>query len=194
MTDLRDRLLDTLREHPGGLTVPELARLVRVRAHDVRQAVQQDDRFSGPVSSPDRSPKARVYLASNLPPDGSGRVRGGGWPRVQPGSQNARILDVLADREWHSTAAIHRAAGFSRLNSRIAELRPRGYVIEHRGEGFGADLHEYRLISSPLDETASQRAPLAVSSSGGGSATSEPSPGADGQSPPLDSQLELQVA
>lgn len=46
-------------------------------------------------------------------------------------SQCDRILDALRHGGWMTTAAIHREAGFSRLNSRVSELRKRGYVIEH---------------------------------------------------------------
>lgn len=65
-------------------------------------------------------------------------------------SQNDRILAVLRDGEWWSTEQIHRRAGFSRLNSRIAELRKRGHVIEHRfvpEEARGPRAHEYRKVA-----------------------------------------------
>lgn len=71
-------------------------------------------------------------------------------------SQNSRILAVLADGHPHTTAEIHRIAGFSRLNSRIAELRKRGHVIEcaYIG-GTGPEAFEYRLQpSSAGTETA----------------------------------------
>ena len=74
------------------------------------------------------------------------------WPRVQDGSQGARILDALADGQWHSTAEIHRKAGFSRLNSRISELLKKGYTVAHRGGGAGAANHYYKLVSEPLAE------------------------------------------
>jgi biotin operon repressor len=70
---------------------------------------------------------------------------------VRPNSQNARILRVLADGGWHSTAAIHRKAGSSRLNSRVSELRAQGYEIEHgRIDGKKGPLgHRYRLLNPP---------------------------------------------
>jgi hypothetical protein len=64
-------------------------------------------------------------------------------------SQNDRIVSVLADGGWHTTADIHRRAGFSRLNSRVSELRKRGLVIECRavdGMRSGPDGFEYRLL------------------------------------------------
>jgi hypothetical protein len=75
--------------------------------------------------------------------------------RLKPGSQNSRILAVLADGHWHTTAEIHRLAGFSRLNSRIAEINGRpGYTIEHDGAGGGAEKHRYRLVATPRAEKA----------------------------------------
>lgn len=64
-------------------------------------------------------------------------------------SQCARILEVLADGEWHQVSEIHRLAGYSRLNSRVSELRSRGLVIEcdQHGEGARAtDRFRYRLL------------------------------------------------
>lgn len=79
-------------------------------------------------------------------------------------SQNDRILAVLRHANWYAltahgndghrwltTAEIHRRAGFSRLNSRIAELRKRGYLIECRrieGAAPGPDAQEYRLYET----------------------------------------------
>lgn len=75
---------------------------------------------------------------------------------IKPGSQNAGILAALADGEWHTTAAIHQAAGFSRLNSRVAELRDvHGYDIPCRSiEGIppGPHAQEYRLVATPSAE------------------------------------------
>lgn len=54
-------------------------------------------------------------------------------------TQNARILQVLADRDWHSH---HEFYGWCVLHSRISELRRRGHRIETRRQG---DLYLYRL-------------------------------------------------
>ena len=64
-------------------------------------------------------------------------------------SQNSRILDVLADGEPHSVREIHAIAGFSRLNSRVSELRKHGYAIEcfHVPGKTGSDGYGYRLLS-----------------------------------------------
>ncbi len=65
-------------------------------------------------------------------------------------SQNSDILAYLSDGEWKTVAEIHRACGFSRLNSRISELRARGHDIEceHiRGAGTGSHAYRYRLAT-----------------------------------------------
>lgn len=80
-------------------------------------------------------------------------ARSGGWPRVQPGSQSAQILDVLATGQWVSTRELHTRV-LCVLHSRVAALRKRGYTILHRGAGFGAEFHEYRLVGTPLDAPA----------------------------------------
>ena len=70
-------------------------------------------------------------------------------------SQSQRILAVLNDNRWHTVAEIHRRAGFSRLNSRVAELRARGYGIECEhvsGHGRGSEAYRYRLVSRPAAE------------------------------------------
>lgn len=95
-------------------------------------------------------------------------------------SQNSRILDVLADGRAHTTRVIHERAGFSRLNSRIAELRSRGYVIEcfHVPGKTGSDGYGYRLLSERSDRRAGNRpvrsAPLAEQVASGGPHSSLP--------------------
>lgn len=68
-------------------------------------------------------------------------------------SQTDRILSVLQDRQPHLVSEIHERAGYSRLNSRISDLRKRGYMIEcfkvpHKigSEGYG-----YTLVSEPVE-------------------------------------------
>lgn len=67
-------------------------------------------------------------------------------------SQTQRILAVLADGQEHSCAEIHQQAGFSRLNSRIAELRSRGHTIRCRqlaGKA-GPEAYLYQLDTRPI--------------------------------------------
>jgi hypothetical protein len=69
---------------------------------------------------------------------------------IRKGSQNHRVLLALADHQWHTTAAIHRAVGPCRLNSRVAELRDRhGFDIwcEQIPGRTGAHAFRYRLAS-----------------------------------------------
>lgn len=73
------------------------------------------------------------------------------YANVKPGSQNERILDCLRDGKFWTTAGIHRRAGTSRLNSRISELRSRGYNIEHRRVHGVTEprSHQYRWADAP---------------------------------------------
>lgn len=59
-------------------------------------------------------------------------------------SQCDRILELLQDGHPHEMRDIHRAIGFCRLNSRVAELRKRGHVITcEKGHGlYVYTLHE----------------------------------------------------
>jgi hypothetical protein len=72
-------------------------------------------------------------------------------PARQPArfSQCARILHLLKDGKPHTTAEIHQVCGPSRLNSRIAELRKRGWDIEgfHVAGKTGASGYGYQLVS-----------------------------------------------
>jgi biotin operon repressor len=79
---------------------------------------------------------------------------------VKPGSQCARIVEFLSDCRPHSMQDVHRAVGFCRLNSRVSELRHRGYQIECRREGGD---YIYTLVSlaesSPSEATSVTAAP-----------------------------------
>jgi hypothetical protein len=63
-------------------------------------------------------------------------------------SQCDRLLAILDDGRWHNSADLHRQV-FCVLHSRISELRNRGYVIERRGAGAGAEHYDYRLVGVP---------------------------------------------
>lgn len=64
-----------------------------------------------------------------------------------------RILWVLSDGKFHSTANIHRQAGNMIVHSRIAELRSKGHAIEHEHVPgrIGAQAHRYRWTNIPED-------------------------------------------
>lgn len=75
---------------------------------------------------------------------------------IRPGSQNARLLDVLADGEWHVSRELHERCGYMRTNSRISELRAHGHEI--LGESVpgktGTDGYRYRLVNDSSGEGA----------------------------------------
>jgi biotin operon repressor len=98
-------------------------------------------------------------------------------------SQNSRILAVLADGKPHSTRTIHALAGYSRLNSRIAELRSRGYVIEcfHVPGKTGSDGYGYTLVSEPARSTQASSPRLTAGSSEESGAASTPIEACSGQ-------------
>ncbi len=50
-----------------------------------------------------------------------------------------RVLGVLADRRWHSTREIVRAADVCAVNSIMAELRANGYAVACRHVRAGGD-------------------------------------------------------
>lgn len=75
-------------------------------------------------------------------------------------SQCAAILAVLEDGKPHLVSEIHARAGYSRLNSRVADLRKRGYDIQsfHLAGKTGSEGYGYQLCagdgflpSSPRD-------------------------------------------
>lgn len=74
---------------------------------------------------------------------------------LKANSQNARVLRVLSDGRWHTTANIVRKSGASRLNSRVSELRNHGYVIEReKVSGEKESLrHRYRCANPPTAAT-----------------------------------------
>lgn len=66
-------------------------------------------------------------------------------------TQATRILAILRDGEWHSTAALFDRTRITRVPARIHELRRDGYAIEverRRGPG-GAMWAYYRLVIEP---------------------------------------------
>lgn len=144
-----------LAAHPGEHLLTEIARGVQVADQRVREALRNDGRFSARERLRNGRDNARVYFLSNVPADGPGRAK-------RP-SQCDLISAVLRDGEWHTADEIHRRCGFSRLNSRVAELRRRGMsiVCEHvKGQGSGPAAYRYRLVgtSEADDATSSARA------------------------------------
>lgn len=82
--------------------------------------------------------------------------------RMSPGE--ARVAEFLRDRRWHSTREIQRACEVT-VNSRVSDLRKRGFVIKKKGPipgEVGAMAYAYRLIRVP--DVASGGVPAAVAS------------------------------
>lgn len=92
---------------------------------------------------------------------------------IKAGSQNARVLEVLADGLPHSASEIHRRAGFMRLNSRVAELRTKeGLDIRCTQIGrAGPEAFVYQL-HTPLSEPGSSAAVADTASTAANAASS----------------------
>lgn len=149
MTSLADRMLAELRAWRVPMTMRELARRVRARDADVLAVLHSDPRFAQASSAPRKT----YYLAEPSESALAAATRPGtaGTRRLARGSQCARILAVLEDGEWHTTAEIHQRVGGCVLHSRIAELRTRGFAIEHETTGPGAAGSRYRLLDEPAE-------------------------------------------
>lgn len=82
-------------------------------------------------------------------------------------SQSSKLLRILEDGDWHTTRDLLRDVPCI-VHSRIAELRKRGYTIEHETVGVGAEGSRYRLISdeasAPSPVLPQQDNPSGVSS------------------------------
>lgn len=197
--DLETRVRGFVRQHPG-LTAQEIAKGVRARHTSVLDVLAGEE-FSGQERGSYASDRAVVY---RLVPR-AGERQG----RAARRSQCSLIAAVLADGQWHSTASIHQRCGFSRLNSRIAELRSSrgrwGMHIDARrlpDVENGPDAYQYRLVGfkpgfgpqagTSSDAEAGAALPAASVSPG----VSVPSHGHDGllsgaASETPDSQLEI---
>lgn len=96
---------------------------------------------------------------------------------IKPGSQNARVLEVLADGLGHSAAEIHARAGFMRLNSRVAELRSKhGFDISCVQTGPAGPEHFVYQLHTPLEQPP---APTVAPAGGESDLRAEVPPGCD---------------
>lgn len=144
---LRDEVRAFLESH-GAATASDVAVGVRARRADVDRVLADTGSFETTTHPAGGSPAATYWRVS---------------PHV-PVPQWKRIVAVLADRRPHSMQEIHAKAGFCRLNSRVSELRSRGYEITCDKTGGN---YIYTLVSTPddlLDEPAAGA--VAGSSSG----------------------------
>ncbi len=72
--------------------------------------------------------------------------------RIERSPRLKRVLEVLSDREWHSSLEIAIRAGTVAPGSCISELRSNGYVIDCRFREVdlnGRRVYEYRLRETP---------------------------------------------
>jgi hypothetical protein len=173
LLDLQSRVTDFVRQHPG-LTLNDVARGVRARTADVADVLASEAFYASPRESY-ASDRAQVYRLAPAAGEKTGRAA--------RRSQCSLIAEVLADGGWHTTSEIHRRCGFSRLNSRIAEMRSThrrwGMVIECRhieGVQAGPDAQEYRFVGykAGFGPEASEAADCATLA-GPGSAASDAS-------------------
>lgn len=150
----------------------EIAIGIQARVAHVLTALRAKT-FSGPWLRGSAPHARKVYKLAAPAATATGTAGNG----KNTGSQTSRILALLSDRRPHRVPEIHRVVGTCRLNSRIAELRPRlkpdGLTIVCRHiEGLsGPEAYEYTLM--PLEEV---EAPASSTSSSG---TGHPSIGRD---------------
>jgi len=138
--DLRVEIGAWLDSH-GPETATQVAYGIRARYSDVL-SVLKDGPFPLAPTPPGGSPAATYWAKA--------RDDSQAFPSTPSGtggrSQCARILGVLADGKEHEMREIHARAGFSRLNSRVSELRSRGFVIACRAAG---GRYFYKLVTGP---------------------------------------------
>lgn len=77
-------------------------------------------------------------------------------------SQCDKIMRVLSDGKPHLVSEIHALAGYSRLNSRVSELRKRGYDIQsfHLAGKSGSEGYGYQLVGSLTERDQGARLQL----------------------------------
>jgi hypothetical protein len=131
-----------------GLTLPEIARGVTARKSAVLE-VLSSEAFSAAPRDAYLSDRAQVYTVAAGRREQSGTAGSG----VRRPTQEERIMEILADGEWHSSHELHRRV-FCVLHSRVANLRRKGresgsYDLQHKGGGAGTDVHWYRLVWIP---------------------------------------------
>jgi len=142
---LADHIANEFRAWRTPMSLHELARRVRARDADVLAVLRSDPRFAESVSEPRRT----YYLSAPFAPPSVPR-EGRGMPgtgTLVPGSQCARLLALLQDGNWHTTSELLRFCPCI-VHSRVAELRGRGFHIEHERTGPGAPGSRYRLSVS----------------------------------------------
>jgi hypothetical protein len=136
MRTLLERVTDFVVANPGR-TLEEIARGVRSRTQYVRD-VLSSEAFSASVRDENEYRSPQVY---RLAPSGADALG-----RRQRKSQCDLIESFLLDGKVHTTADIHEACGYSRLNSRIAQLTG---TDRKGGGGRGMILERGRYLDVP---------------------------------------------
>lgn len=68
--------------------------------------------------------------------------------KIESSERLQKVLDMLQDRQWHSTLDIMLRTSLCAVGSAISELRANGIEVECRCVGHGK--YEYRLVSERL--------------------------------------------
>ncbi len=68
--------------------------------------------------------------------------------RIESSERLQKVLDVLFDRQWHSTLDIMQRTYLCAVGSAVSELRANGISVECRCAGHGK--YEYRLCDERL--------------------------------------------
>lgn len=157
MDELAAKVAGFLVEFPGEHGVDDIAKGIRTRRVLVAEALAADPRFVSRETPGRRGGKREVWRLALVAAASLGQASSG-RPLTKRGSQCARLLSILDDGQWHSSSELNRRVKCV-LHSRIDELRERGhrtglFTLEHRGQGFGPEHHEYRIVKHSLKAAA----------------------------------------
>jgi hypothetical protein len=150
---LADRIAEWLRILDAPASCEQIARGLRTRTFEVRQALHSDPRFLASERAVGAATTLRYTLSPSERRDGPD-----GAAKAKRPSQCDRVLALLSNRRWHNAMELYRLGCVA--HSRVADLRKRGYVIESRRLGLpGPDaIYEYRLVSGPSAKASASHA------------------------------------
>jgi len=63
-------------------------------------------------------------------------------------TQKQKIIELMADQEWHSSAELHDKICW-RYSARLYDLRRDGYLFEKKNDPDHQKLEFWRLVSAP---------------------------------------------
>jgi len=93
--------------------------------------------------------------------DGVSRHGPGTCGEPKPRTQVETLREILSDGNWHSTSEILRFHPMI-VHSRVADLRKKGYAVEHRAVGPGAPGSHYRIALGEPSSAANGGSPSAT--------------------------------